>query len=81
MRQRHTYSKSFKAQVVQECLQPGVSVSSAALQHGVNANVVGRWLSPKRNNAVANLPAFVPLQVASTAQATPETSVIIEIQY
>jgi len=81
MRPRHTYSKSLKAQVVQECLQPGVSVSSVALRHGINANVVRRWLPPKRNNAVANLPAFVPLQLAPTAQATPETSVSIEIPY
>jgi len=67
MRQRHTYSKSLKAQVVQECLQPGVSVSSVALRHGINANIVRRWLPPKRNNAVVNLPAFVPLQLAGKA--------------
>lgn len=81
MRQRHTYSKSFKAQVVQECQQPGVSVSSVALKHGINTNVVRRWLPSKRNNAVANLPAFVPLQLAPTDQAKPETSISIEIPY
>ncbi|HEP8861239.1 TPA: transposase [Pseudomonas aeruginosa] len=30
MRQRSSYPKPFKAQVVQECLQPGATVSSVA---------------------------------------------------
>jgi transposase-like protein len=81
MRQRHTYSKTLKAQVVQECQQPGVSVSSVALRHGINANVVRRWLPPKRNNTVANLPAFVPLQLATTDQAKSEISISIQITY
>ena len=34
MRQRSSYPKPFKAQVVQECLQPGASVSSVAIRHG-----------------------------------------------
>ncbi|WP_435034665.1 transposase [Pseudomonas neuropathica] len=40
MPQRHSYLKSFKAHVVQECLQPGASIASAALGHGINANLV-----------------------------------------
>ncbi len=39
MRQRSSYPKPFKAQVVQECLQPGATVSSFAISHGINANV------------------------------------------
>ncbi|WP_200986254.1 transposase [Pseudomonas cichorii] len=31
MRQRSSYSKLFKAQVVQECLQPGATISSVAI--------------------------------------------------
>ncbi|PUA41286.1 IS66 family insertion sequence hypothetical protein [Pseudomonas protegens] len=81
MRQRHTYSKSLKAQVVQECQQPGVSVSSVALRHGINANVVRRWLPPKHNNTVVNLPTFAPLKLTSPDQAKPETSIRIEIPY
>ncbi|WP_462402797.1 transposase [Pseudomonas sp. Marseille-QA0332] len=34
------YPKPFKAQVVQECLQPGASISSVAISHGINANVI-----------------------------------------
>ena len=40
MRQRTSYPKPFKAQVVQECLQPGVSMASVALRHGINANAI-----------------------------------------
>ncbi|WP_256657595.1 transposase [Pseudomonas sp. ACM7] len=30
---RRSYSKSFKAQVIQECAQPGASIASIALSH------------------------------------------------
>ena len=40
MRQRKSYPKSFKIQVVQECEQPDVSVAAIAMRHGINANVV-----------------------------------------
>ncbi|MFJ7313441.1 transposase [Pseudomonas sp. NPDC098747] len=35
MRQRSSYPKPFKAQVVQECLQPGATLSSVAIRHGI----------------------------------------------
>ncbi|WP_279615816.1 transposase, partial [Pseudomonas agarici] len=35
---RRSYSKSFKAQVIQECVQPGASIASVALSHSLNAN-------------------------------------------
>lgn len=44
MRQRSSYPKPFKAQVVQECLQPGATLSSVAISHGINANVIRKWL-------------------------------------
>ncbi|WP_158234999.1 transposase, partial [Pseudomonas sp. 2822-17] len=62
MRQRSSYPKPFKAQVVQECLQPGATVSSVAISHGINANVIRKWLPIYRDKPVAPLPAFVPLQ-------------------
>ncbi|WP_150783596.1 transposase [Pseudomonas fluorescens] len=48
MRQRTSYPKPFKAQVVQECLQPGVSMASVALRHGINANLVRKWIPAYR---------------------------------
>ncbi|MCE6982873.1 IS66 family insertion sequence hypothetical protein, partial [Pseudomonas frederiksbergensis] len=49
MRQRTSYPKLFKNQVVQECLQPGASVASVAMSHGINANVVRKWLPRYRD--------------------------------
>ncbi|MEW5698914.1 MULTISPECIES: transposase [Pseudomonas] len=41
---RRSYSKSFKAQVIQECAQPGASIASIALSHNLNANLVHKWI-------------------------------------
>ena len=79
MRQRSSYPKSFKAQVVQECLQPGASISSVAISHGINANVIRKWLPLFRDQSPATLPAFVPVTVAPKRQA--ESSVIIELPF
>ncbi|HHX6739823.1 TPA: transposase [Pseudomonas aeruginosa] len=62
MRQRSSYPKPFKVQVVQECLQPGATVSSVAIRHGINANVIRKWLPLYRDQLPAVLPAFVPLR-------------------
>ncbi|WP_081609296.1 transposase [Pseudomonas sp. CBZ-4] len=69
MRQRSSYPKSFKAQVVQECLQPGASISSVAISHGINANVIRKWLPLFRDQPPATLPAFAPVTVAPKRQA------------
>jgi len=39
MRQRSSCPTPFKAQVDPECLQPGATVSSVAISHGINATV------------------------------------------
>lgn len=72
MRQRSSYPKPFKAQVVQECLQPGATISSVAIHHGINANVIRKWLPIYRDQPVATLPAFVPVKPAPR-RATEET--------
>jgi len=78
MRQRSSYPKPFKAQVVQECLQPGATVSSVAISHGINANVIRKWLPLYRDQpAAASLPAFVPLKAAPKRPS--ETSATIEL--
>ena len=41
---RRFYSPEFKAQVRQECHRSGASVAGVALSHGINANIVHRWL-------------------------------------
>ena len=75
MRQRSSYPKPFKAQVVQECLQPGATVSSVAIRHGINANVIRKWLPVYRDQAVTTLPAFVPVQ--AIPKRTADEAVVI----
>ena len=41
---RRFYSPELKAQVTQECRHNGASVAGVALSHGINANIVHRWL-------------------------------------
>lgn len=78
MRQLSSYPKPFKAQVVQECLQPGVSISSVAISHGINANVIRKWIPLYRDQPAATpLPAFVPLKAAPKRPV--EAAVIIEL--
>ena len=42
---RRTYSKAAKQALVQICLRPGVSVAGTALAHGINANLLRRWMT------------------------------------
>lgn len=80
MRQRKSYPKSFKTQVVQECEQPGVSVAAIAMSHGINPNVVRRWIPLFRDQQTVALPAFVPVNIAVAApKPKPQASAIIEL--
>ncbi|MBK6594232.1 MAG: transposase [Burkholderiales bacterium] len=42
---RRTHSPEFKARVLAACSQPGASIAAVALAHGINANVVHKWLA------------------------------------
>lgn len=81
MRQRTSYPKPFKAQVVQECLQPGVSMASVALRHGINANLVRKWIPAYHDCQPPALPAFVPMKLESTNQPVQQGPVSIEIPF
>lgn len=41
---RRTYTLDYKLDVVRQCREPGVSVAAIALGHGINANLVRRWI-------------------------------------
>ena len=41
---RRTYSAEFKQQIVQACKASEVSIASVALQHGLNTNLVSKWI-------------------------------------
>ncbi|WP_223282515.1 IS66-like element accessory protein TnpA [Pseudomonas amygdali] len=75
---RRSYSKSFKAQVIQECAQPGASIASVALGHSLNANLVHKWIRVQAQKSMALQPAFVRLPLQTTAPVSaPNISVEI----
>jgi transposase len=59
-RRRHT--AEFKAEVVRACRQPGVSIAAVALAHGLNANLLRRWLNGRGAGTAAKaLNAMSPM--------------------
>ena len=79
-RRRRRHSAQFKAQVVQAC-GPGVSVAAVALAHGLNANLVRRWLKGSETGCTGVVTlktsqpptaAFVPVQVKSAGPAAAD---------
>ena len=71
---RRFYSSEFKLQVVGECSQAGTSIAAIALKHGVNANIVHRWLREHSQGTLAVRPlAFVPVTLtAQPPSAAPQ---------
>ena len=43
-RRRRRYDPQFKADLVAHCQQRGISVASVAQDHGINANLLRRWI-------------------------------------
>jgi transposase len=64
---RRRYDPASKERLVSACLEPGVSVSRLALEHGVNANLVRKWVK-QRVESRSLLPpsAFVPVEIDSS---------------
>ncbi|MNT38499.1 Transposase [compost metagenome] len=81
--QRRSYSKSFKAQVIQECSQPGASIASVALSHSLNANLVHKWIRVQTQKAMALQPAFIPLplQLAGANSQAASSTICLEIPH
>ena len=71
-RVRRTHSIGFKAQVVQACEVPGASVAGVALAHGVNANLVRKWITRKNfGMAPSGVGGLLPVHVL--AEALPKS--------
>jgi len=56
-RRRRVHSDEFKADAVAACAQPGMSMAAVAMAHGINANLLRRWvheaeMMPPRSDVV-----------------------------
>lgn len=77
-------SPELKAAIVAECLVPGASVAAVALAHGVNANLVRKWIEKSRPSTQAEADvswvAVVPDTPPPTTRAsTPRGEIEIEL--
>lgn len=78
---RCRYDLQVKQELVRRCLQPGVSVAAMAMRHGVNANLLRKWITQRQShNAIAvqqaaseaapqNSPAFLAVQLSGSPNA------------
>lgn len=77
-RRRRRHSDEFKANAVASCMQPGISMAAVAMAHGINANLLRRWVHEAELSLGASQPqpltrpqapaktgasAFVPMQL------------------
>ena len=89
-RRRRRHATAFKATVVAECLRPGVSIAAVALAHGLNANMLRKWVidaqhveprgtkvPPVELDRPEVSPAFVPLALSAPVV---EGEIRIELQ-
>jgi transposase len=79
---RRFYSPELKLQIVGTCAQPGASIAGVALQHGINANIVHRWLREHSQGTLVNRPqTFVPVTLNSaTESATVQPTADIRVE-
>ena len=74
---RGTYvrrSPELKAAIVAECLAPGASVAAVALAHGVNANLVRKWIEKARPSTKASADVSWLAVVPDTPSPAPRVA-------
>ncbi len=81
---RRTYSATAKRALVELCKAPGTSVAGLALAHGVNANLLRRWITRYASEATSHpRAALLPVRTSlPSAPARPaSTEGYIEISF
>jgi len=85
-RRRRTFDPAFKAELVAACQYPGVSVAAIALEHGLNANVLRRWVTEHERYghhggdiAAATPPAISQSRPSLPAPALPAPFVPVSV--
>lgn len=85
---RRRHSAEFKAQVVQACEQPGVSIAAIALHYGLNANLLRNWIralqrqgaEPAEFASARPTAEFIPipLPAPSAAPAAHDIEIVVK---
>jgi transposase len=86
-RKRRKHSVEFKARAVAACRQTGASLAATAMAHGINANLLRRWLIAQEaderapaihQNVALAAGEFVPLQLRAPSAAAPDIRIQIK---
>lgn len=91
-RRKRRHSEEFKRQVIEACLEPGVSVAAIALANRLNANYLRRWVKEHQEAKVfatrsevrremvggtgTETLAMVPVTIATQAEAVTSRPVL-----
>ena len=71
---RSIYDRRAKLELVRRCQQPGVSVAATALAHGLNANLLRKWItmaSGRRASGRGTDAVLLPVRSEPDAAAVP----------
>ena len=86
-RRRRLHSDEFKAEAIEACLQPGVSIAAIALHYRLNANMLRTWVAAHKRAATEQggastvpMAEFVPLQLARPHEVVATADIVIEIR-
>lgn len=78
---RCRYDRQAKDELVRRCMEPGVSVAALALAHGVNANLLRKWITLAiQRRSVGERPVLLPVTtqpmqpIASASMSSPAPS-------
>ena len=85
---RRRYDPASKRRLVEACLQPGVSLAGVALRHGVNANLLRKWVTGQQRQQKNGVGAtdratdvFVPVVELCGVAGLPEPPAPPAIQH
>lgn len=70
---RRVFEWEAKLAIVREATKPGVSLAGVALRHGVNANLLRKWVVKHRAQALGATETATLLPVVMTPSSAPTT--------
>ncbi|HCP77738.1 MAG: hypothetical protein CML16_11155 [Pusillimonas sp.] len=76
--QRRTYSPQFKAELVAQCLEGHTSLTALAVDHGMNPNVLHRWVTEHARYGKHSLQSVQSTPDDQTIDITPANWVALK---
>ena len=73
---RCRYDPQAKQELVGQCMKPGVSVAATALRHGVNANLLRKWIGKTLKQSAVGTQALA----AMNTLAAPNPFVAVQLE-